>query len=478
MFFLLPLLASQVPTFSISQQINQPQEVRPLPGGLDQIPVFNSNSPEIIQKEGILLSTFPPDGKQVPTAHLKYAFNGRFDLFAHHIARAKTKVGARTLYQGLILSNPTSRPVKILVLQANSFLTKNAPFVALPSSKEDTRNRVYAGPGSRTTGDALRRERGLDLPVSIRLEPGETKMLTSLPIPAGGGGRSTLMRLWSDGGVYIASLALYGRRNPNGKERVPTLAEWQALLTNGSLAAPRDLAPTPLGVKTEKLIYGRVAGVSQGAEWKTVITDSPKVNFFSIPKPGQAISYVISSLDNGTLGTGQIQSAPMLVRYPDTAYRAHGNYGVSYDLTLPMSNPSDRAQQVSLMLQTPVKQDQLSRSGLLFLNPPERKVFFRGTVRLQYKDDQEREQIRYFHLVQLRGQQGQPLVTLNLAPQTQRSVHVEFVYPPDSVPPQVLTIKTSSSNTVGVGTDFSRPKFADVLKFGGILNLLDFVNQG
>jgi hypothetical protein len=30
---------------------------------LDSIRVFNSNSPEVVQTEGILLSTFPPEGK-------------------------------------------------------------------------------------------------------------------------------------------------------------------------------------------------------------------------------------------------------------------------------------------------------------------------------------------------------------------------------------------------------------------------------
>jgi hypothetical protein len=53
-----------------------PQEVRPLPGKLDIIPTFNSNSPELVTTEGILLSTFPPDGKQVQEAHLQQ-FSGK-----------------------------------------------------------------------------------------------------------------------------------------------------------------------------------------------------------------------------------------------------------------------------------------------------------------------------------------------------------------------------------------------------------------
>jgi len=86
----------------------QPQQVRVLPGQLDSIPVFNSNSPEVVQTEGILLSTFPPEGKQVAFAHLNFPFKGPFDLFAHHIAKAKNREETRTLFQGIIVHNPNS----------------------------------------------------------------------------------------------------------------------------------------------------------------------------------------------------------------------------------------------------------------------------------------------------------------------------------------------------------------------------------
>jgi hypothetical protein len=72
----------------LQEQVVQPQEVRPLPGQLDKVPVFNSNSPEVIQTPGILLSSFPNSGKIFPNAHLNWSFVGRFDLFAHHIARS------------------------------------------------------------------------------------------------------------------------------------------------------------------------------------------------------------------------------------------------------------------------------------------------------------------------------------------------------------------------------------------------------
>ena len=39
---------SSVPMAQVPQQIVRPQEVRPLPAQLDTVPVFNSNSPELV----------------------------------------------------------------------------------------------------------------------------------------------------------------------------------------------------------------------------------------------------------------------------------------------------------------------------------------------------------------------------------------------------------------------------------------------
>ncbi|MEL7522915.1 MAG: DUF3370 family protein, partial [Cyanobacteria bacterium J06553_1] len=89
--------------------ITLPQEVRSLPGGLDNVPVFNSNSPEIIEGDGILLSTFPSRGKSDPSAHLNVAFDGRFDIFSHHVARGQDDRDTRTVYEAIIVHNPGKR---------------------------------------------------------------------------------------------------------------------------------------------------------------------------------------------------------------------------------------------------------------------------------------------------------------------------------------------------------------------------------
>jgi hypothetical protein len=438
-----------------AQKIIQAQEVRVLPGALDEVPVFNSNSPEIVTTEGILLSTFPPTGKRIPSAHLNFVFNGRFDIFSHHISKAGRSDQTRSLFQGILLYNPTSRPVQIEVLQAATYLTRpDALFVDLPAYVEDPLGNVFAGPGSRVANDILRGRKQGSLPSSILLPAGQTQLLMSLPIPAGtvpptSNGRSTLMRLSSNGAVHVATLAMFAPLNLDKTERIPTLEEWQTLLNNGALAGLRDLPPT-LNVKRrscgflpclDRITYGRVSGVARGSLWQAKLIDSPSKGYLSIPQQGRAFSYGLSTVEQGTFGTGQIQSAPMLVRYPDTAYLANGNYGVQYSLTLPLRNTTQQNQRVAIAFETPIKQDK-AKNQLLFLSVPESRISFRGTVRLRYMDDGAAPQTRYIHLVQRRGQQGEPLVTLMMKPSEQRSVEVDFLYPPDATPPQVLTVKT------------------------------------
>lgn len=436
-----------IPTPAPQVEILQRQPVRILPGKLDSVPVFNSNSPELVQTEGILLSTFPPKDKSTPTAHLNFPFKGRFDIFAHHIAKAPTPEDLRTLYLGIIVYNPGRKSVKVDILQAASYLSQpDAPFIELPSFVENPTGSVYAGPGSRVMNDILRGQRQVGFPSQLVIPPRQSRMLLNLPIPVRTlepplNGRSTLMRLQSDGLVYAASLARYAPVDAQGNERPPTLEEWQTLLDKGELSGPRDRIPTPPNATTERMIYGRVAGVAQGSQWQAKLVDRPNARSLSIPTPGQAFSYGLSTLPGGKLGTNQSQSARMRVRYPDTAYFAHGNYGVQYSLTLPLVNPTRQTQTVTLALQTPIKQDEL-QEGLRFLEPPSKQVFFRGTVQVRYTDDAGLPQTRYVHLIQRRGQRGEPLVTLKMPPSAQRLVQVDFLYPPDASPPQVLTVRT------------------------------------
>lgn len=441
-------IAQATPATPQPEEVVIPQEVRPLSGRLDTVPVFNSNSPELVLKEGILLSTFPSEDKKVPTAHLNFPFQGRFDVFSHHIARAEPPEDLRSLYHGIILHNPGNTPVTVNILQGASYLSQpDAPFLPLDSFIPNDAGNVFAGPGSRVMSDILRGRRQNIFPAQIIIPPGESQMLLNLPIPVKGlnpplNGRSTYMRLRSNGKIYAASLAMFAKTNADGSERSPSLAEWEDLLKNGELSTPRDKTPTPIQGTGKPAIYGRVAGVSRGSQWRSLLTDNSNSRYLTIPEPGKAFSYALSTLHGGTFGTGQIQTAPMLVRYPDTAYFAHGNYGVQYSLKLPLLNNSQSAKKVTVSLQTPIKENELTKSGLRFFTTPARQVFFRGTVRVRYRDEQGKPATRFVHLVQKRGEPGQPLVSLNMKPGDNSWVEVDFLYPPDASPPQVLTVAT------------------------------------
>ncbi|MBW4559924.1 MAG: DUF3370 domain-containing protein [Mojavia pulchra JT2-VF2] len=426
------------------QEIVQPGEVRALPGKLDTIPVFNSNSPEWVKTEGILLSTFSPTGKKTPAAHLNFPFQGRFDLFAHHYIH--TPKDLQTLYLGVILHNPGKKTVSVNILQAASCLMQDAPFTTLPSYVENNDGKAFSGPGDRAVSDVLRGIRQADFPAKLVIPPGQSRLLLNHPIPVKNlekpvNGRSSFMRLRSSGKVYTASLAMFARKNSDGSERAPTLREWQTLLNTGTFAGPRDKTPTPPDATSGQLIYGRVAGVSQGSQWQAKLVDS-KAQTLTIPQRGKVISYALDTLRGGRLGTEQIQTAKMLVRYPDTAYEAHGNYGVEYNLSLPLSNTTNQTQTVTVTLETPLKEDKLSQGGLRLRKPSLDFPFFRGSVRLRYIDDQGQQKTRYVHLWHRTGQVLEPLLKVVLPPSTQRMVQVDLIYPPDSTPPQVLSVRT------------------------------------
>lgn len=426
-------------------EVVEAQEVRALPGKLDSVPVFNSNSPELVLQEGILLSTFPGTGKANPTAHLNYPLQGSFDVFTHHVAKAQPADNLRTLYIGVILKNPGRKPITVKILQAASYLSQpDAPFTATTGAQvENPNGDVFAGPGSRAMSDVLRDRRQNIFPAQITIPAGGSTMLMNLPVPVRGlnpplNGRSTYLRLASSGKVYAASLALFAPSNGQGGERAPTIQEWQNLLEKGALSTPRDRAPTEPN-SGKGIVYGRVAGVSIGSRWQSTLTDLGK-SYLNPPAAGKSVSWGIATLVGGQLGTGQVQSAPMTVRYPDTAYQAHGNYGVHYSLKMPLYNTSSQPRTVTVTLQTPIKQESLN-GGLRFLNPLPKAVHFRGTVRVQYPDEKGNSQSKFYHLVQKRGEQGSPLATITLPPRTKRLVQVDLLYPPDATPPQVLTLK-------------------------------------
>ncbi len=460
---------SQLVAQAAGNVITIPQEVRSLPGGLDNVPVFNSNSPEIIQSDGILLSTFPNRGKSDSSAHLNHAFHGRFDIFSHHVARGQNDTDTRTIYEAILVHNPGSSPVTLSIRDGASYISQESPWNEIASNSSNLYSNNFSGPGSRVMNDVLRDRRQSVFPDQVTIPAGESHLLLNAPIPlrrlnvatdgtlppgseitpppvsasSGEGarinGRSTLIRLNSSGPVYVASLAMHAPQ-ANGKESVPTLENWKQVLAKGKLATPRDGAPSRPGSRDNPFRYGRVSGIAEGSQWKAKLTDG-RSEQLAIPASAKQISYALNTLERNTFGTGQIQSAPVAERYGDTAYRANGNYGVEYNLDLPLTNNTDSAKTVALSVQTPLQNESLD-NALQFNKSPESRVFFRGTVLFVYKEDNGRPRAYYTYLVQNRGQQGGSLIEVTLQPGEQRNVNVQFLYPPDATPPQVLTIST------------------------------------
>jgi hypothetical protein len=426
-----------------SAQVQQPMHVikiAPLPGGLNKVPVLNSNSPEVVTQEGILVSTLPREGKAHPNAHLDYKFNGRFDIFAHHIAKADSSGGA-TLYIGIALFNPSGSTRTVRVLQAGSYLSQpDAPFADLPSVQNNEEGNIFAGPGDRLMDDFLHGVSQKGWPKQVVLSAHETILLACLPIPVDGltpplNGRSTFIKLNSDGPVFAATLALFGQRGADGIVVPPSESRWRDLLNSGDLAGPREKSPSnPQTIGP--VSFGRVAGVSIGSEWRATLP-----TFDVACGDRRTVQYPLSSVAGATLGTDQVQSADMAVREPDTAYAAHGNYAVLYTVQIPLINSSkDNTCSVAITFGTPLKA--APRNGeLLYSDQPSGKPYFRGTVKASYTADDLAGEVRntYVHLVQHNGERCS-LFRFHVRPNQKRMVTISWYYPPDSTPPQALTL--------------------------------------
>ena len=445
---MLPLIAAapaQTPAAppAPAPTVLRPQTVLPLPGGLDAVPLINDNNPELISGPGILLSTFSGKGRGVPEAHLDLPLNGRFDLFSHHVYAGRPDTLDSTLWLAVLAQPRGSTPVTLRLLAGSTALSQSldpsqpgAPFLPLPALLPQGSEPVYAGPGSRVATELLqRRYRSALIPESWTLQPGSPSTLLVLPLPVRGldpllNGRNLQLRLQSDGAVDVATLAAFGTGN-----QAPELTAWQQLL-NGPLS-PREHQPTPRGA-SGAVVYSRVSGVQVGSVWRGRLTDPGKAWLSTSRAP---LSWPIASLERGSLGTGQVQTAELSRFYPGTAWAAHGNYGVEYDLALPLRNDTAASQQLQLAFESPLKGDQ-PLGGLRFNSTPARSVMFRGTVEVSGLDGEGGKPAgrQAFHLVLRAGQQGPALGTVSLAPGQSRELRLRLIYPADATPPQVLSL--------------------------------------
>ncbi len=419
------------------------QTVAPLPGGLDQVLVVNDNNPELISGPGILLSTFAPAGRGVPEAHLDVALKGRFDLFSHHVYAGKPETMNSTLWLAVVAKPRGDAPVQLRLLEGSTALSQSldpamagAPFLPLPPLLPERTSPAWAGPGSRVATELLMRQRSPELARSWTLEPGAATTLVVLPLPVRGldpllNGRNLQLRLQSDGPISLATLAAFGSEG----DQPPPPQTWAKMLEGG--LSPKEHKPTPRGAPG-RMIYSRVSGVQVGSVWRGTIT-SPGTSWLSTD--AAPISWPIASLEGGRLGTDQVQTAELQTFYDGTAWAAHGNYGVEYDLTIPLRNTGTEPVQLQLALESPIKGDP-AIGGLRFNATPVRSVMFRGPIEVAGLDGSggRPSARRRFHLVQRAGEEGPALGTVSLKPGASRNLRVRLIYPADATPPQVLSL--------------------------------------
>jgi hypothetical protein len=94
---------------------------------------------------------------------------------------------------------------------------------------------------------------------------------------------------------------------------------------------------------------------------------------------------------------------------------------------------------VNVTVQTPLKRSDSDDELMFYPDPPEH-VFFRGTVRITFLDENGVPQVRYIHLVEKQGTRMPPIIQFELKPHVVKPIEVTFIYPADCTPPQVLTV--------------------------------------
>lgn len=436
-----PLMAQALPASSAAAAtVLRPQQVAPLPGGLDPVLMVNDNNPELILEPGILLSTFEGKGRPFPEAHLNLPLNGRFDLFSHHVYAGTAQTLESTLWLAVVAMPRQAAPVQLRLVSGATSLSQatspgqaSAPFLPLPRLLPQDGS-TYAGPGDRVTTELLSQQTSPQLPQRWSLPAGQLTPLLVLPIPVKGlspllNGINLQLRLESSGPISLATLASVGGDQP------PAPEVWQALL-NGPLS-PKEHTASPRGSQGP-FAYSRVSGVQIGSVWRGQVTD-PGKTWLSVSRA--PISWPISSLVRGSHGTGQVQTAELKASYPGTAWAAHGNYGVEYDLRLPLRNDTGRPVSLQLALESPLKGDK-PLGGLKFRQGPGGSIWFRGSLEVAGLDGPEGKPLgrEGLHLVLRSGQEGPSLGTVTLAPGGQRQLRLRLIYPADATPPQVLSL--------------------------------------
>jgi hypothetical protein len=483
-FFKVPALAVEsAKAVPGPEKYQLPYDVQPLKGKLDKMLMFNSNSPEIVPDNGILLSTLDPKNKRHPEAHLKYAVKGQFAIFFHHINRQEDKSERKLLTASLLAYNPGAEKATITINSLASYVSQpDAPVHQIPPLVDDDNGTVYAGQGDRVVSDYVRGAAVLKEPFTISVAPHSYALVTELPIKVYGpvstlNGRSyfalaeaskpvqlglvaafsdpdkhiekerALSEMWHPQSAHAEMVAnakhgtAFGA-HPGSEPNVKSIGGLVKILEEDGLSGPREgdkKKPTE-PKSTDPIVYGRVSGIQTGC----TLTANRCLNI--MPAAPLAVAFPISTVEKGTMGTGDVQAAPLIKRYPNSAYAAHGNYCVHYQVDLKLNNKDKQMRRVDIALSTPLKYDQ-GEEGLTFYKEQATAVFFRGVIKVtqSLSDKFDDGTSHYYHLVEHRGERVAPFTQVDIAPDDKKFVRVELYYTPDATPPQVLTVDSALS---------------------------------
>jgi hypothetical protein len=389
---------------------------------------LNDNHPEILTRwspeRAITASSLSPTGMAHPGAHQGQAINGDGSIFSSHQNRT-----GRELHQNLVLHNPGSEPVRVRVTALASNTSHEAPYRDLqtpPTSATATRpdptGRLGNGPGERTADQVLRQHR--EGPEFLTIPPGGTAVLHSARHPQGTE-LVTQAQFRTDGPVHAAVLYTPGflRNDRNGHN-----AQAAEVLKTSDLVA-RDPAhdKQPSAPGDGRFIYGRVAGVVEGSDGRMTVANDSAASRFVTDRPGTQEFLMLGKATRNV--DGQDTAGTLLSRYPDSAYRNHGNYGADLAVAIPLHNPVDApvARRVRIFIDTPPEQNfgGVSRS-------------IRNSIRAWNGHTPA-----YFNLNQRAGTQSTtPLLDVTLAPGQSINAALRMINAANNTPPHTLRVVT------------------------------------
>ncbi len=402
---------------AILAQSVYPSGVRPLRGQFNQVPMLQSNQPEIVQSAGVLLSTMPGTVSPHPAdqaplgaiANPSYSFNGPFSLHLHHgyrpldVSRFGGVRDRGQLFIGLIALNPTNQPIQLRFDSGQISTSFDSPYRTRDwGAQDNATGNIRSGPGDSTALALLRQRRDWRLPPTVIVPPMSQALLFQVGIPARGTA-NVLARGESSGPLRLAVVATEDDPSPDA---------FFSILQQGQLAAGRHYLHA-LDRISRRDLFSRVSGVARGDRYSAEVSATLD----------QPLHLPLTTTWRKHFGTGELQMNTLLVRMPDSALENVGTYGTEYTIRLKLAG---RGEQL-----------------LMFSTPPEAGVgaTFRGTLRIDRDGRTD-----YVHVSQRAGD-STPVYRFPV--NGQETVTVSLVYPADATPGHLLSVVPADSPLAG-----------------------------